>query len=109
GGVSVFDIAGEEPADGLQAGVGMRGYVHASGGGDVVGSVVVGEAPGSDEAAAPLREGAPHGHGAGPAEGNIAGLEKFDVVGGVDGCGGCGAGDEFFGVVLEVAHRGMLT
>ena len=47
--VAVLDLAGEQPADGLQAGVRVRGHVHAAGVSDVVGAVVVGEAPGADQ------------------------------------------------------------
>ncbi len=66
--VTVFDLAGEQPADGLEAGVRMRCDVHAAGDGDVVGAVVVREAPGADQRAGALREGAAYGHGARAAE-----------------------------------------
>ena len=49
--VAVLDLAGEQPADRLQAGVRVRGHVHPAGVGDVVGAVVVGEAPGADQRA----------------------------------------------------------
>ena len=50
-GVAVFDGSGEDPAGGLQAGVGVRGDAHAAGDGNVVGAVVVDEAPGAHHAA----------------------------------------------------------
>jgi hypothetical protein len=43
--VAVLDLAGEEPADGLQPGVRVRGDVHLH----VVRPVVVAEAPRADE------------------------------------------------------------
>lgn len=49
-GIAVFAGAGEDPAGGLQAGVGVRGDAHAAGDGDVVGAVVVDEAPGAHQA-----------------------------------------------------------
>ena len=55
--VAVLDLAGEQPADGLQPGVRVRRHVHAAGAGDVVRAVVVGEAPGADQRALPLRAG----------------------------------------------------
>ena len=77
-GVIVPDLAGEQPGDGLEPGVRVRRDVHPAGGGDVVGTVVVAEAPGPDETAAALRQGAVHGHRAGPAERDIAGGDDLD-------------------------------
>ena len=51
GAVAVLDLAGEEPAHRLQAGVRVRRHAHAAGVGDVVGAVVVEEAPGADQGA----------------------------------------------------------
>ena len=47
--VAVLDLAGEQPAHGLQAGVRMGGHVHPGARRYVVGAVMVGEAPGADE------------------------------------------------------------
>ncbi len=75
GRVAVLDLAGEQPADGLQAGVRVRGHDHAPGVVDLVGAVVVGEAPRADERALALREGTPHAHRPQAAEGDVAGGE----------------------------------
>ena len=80
--VAVLDLAGEQPADGLQPGVRVGRDVHAAGAGDVVRAVVVGEAPGADQRALALREGAPHGHRARAAEGDVAGFEDLHAGGG---------------------------
>ena len=55
GAVAVLDLAGEQPAHRLQPGVRVRRDAHAAGVGDVVGAVVVEEAPGADQRALPLR------------------------------------------------------
>ena len=62
GGVAVLDLAGEQPADRLQPGVRVRRHDHPARGVDLVGTVVVHEAPGSDQRALPLRESTPHRH-----------------------------------------------
>src|SRR5699024_3653289 len=69
----VLDRSGEEPADRLQSGVRMRGDVRPAGGRHVLGAVMVDEAPGANEGALPLRQGAAHLHRPGPAEGDVAG------------------------------------
>src|SRR5690606_3485226 len=86
-GIVVGDGALEGRRHGLQAGVRVRGDVHAAGGGDVVGAVVVDEAPRADEAALALGQGAVDGHGARAAEGNLAGGDDLDLgaVGAVRG------------------------
>lgn len=76
-GVAVFDGAGEDPAGGLQAGVGVRGDAHAAGDGDVVGAVVVDEAPGADHTAVAGGQQTADGHGAQPTQGHGAGLNEF--------------------------------
>ena len=76
--VAVLDLAGEQPADGLQAGVRVRGHVHPAGVGDVVGAVVVGEAPGADQRAGALGQRAAHRHRARTAERHIAAGEHLD-------------------------------
>src|SRR3712207_1236629 len=58
----VLDLAREEPADRLQTGVRVRRNVHPAGAGDVVRSVVVGEAPRTDQGTGPLWEGAADRH-----------------------------------------------
>ena len=68
--VAVLDLAAEQPADGLQPGVWMGCDVHATAGPDVVGTVVVGEAPRADQRALPLRQGPAHGHRPGAAQGD---------------------------------------
>ncbi len=79
-GVAVLDLAGEQPADGLQPGVRVRRHVHATGGADVRGTVVVREAPGADEGTVPLGQGAVHRHGAGPTERDLARGDHLDVA-----------------------------
>src|SRR3712207_7799928 len=58
----VRSLAREEPADRLQTGVRVRRDVHPAGAGDVVRSVVVGEAPRTDQGTGPLWEGAADRH-----------------------------------------------
>ncbi|GAA3727646.1 hypothetical protein GCM10022239_00610 [Leifsonia bigeumensis] len=83
----------------------MRGHDHPARRGHIIRPVMVGEAPRADEGAAALREGAAHGHGAGAAEWNVAGLEQLDPA----GRDGIRLADEFLRLDLEVAHTGMLT
>ena len=72
GGVPVLDLAGEQPAHRLQPGVRVRRDDHALAGPvDLVGTVVVQEAPGTDQGALPLRERTSHGHRAEPAERHV--------------------------------------
>ncbi len=73
GRVAVLDLADEQPADGLQAGVRVGRHDHAAGLGDRVGAVVVGEAPGADQGAVALREGTAYAHRPQPTEGYVAG------------------------------------
>ena len=75
--VAVVDLALEEPAHGLQAGVRMRRDAHPAGHRHVVRPVVVDEAPAADQRPAPLREGAAHGHRARAAERNVARLQDL--------------------------------
>lgn len=77
-GVDVFDGPGEEPAHGLEAGVRVRGYVHSARSRDIIGPVMVDEAPGADERALTLREGPAHGHRPGPAQGDAPGSDDLD-------------------------------
>ena len=103
--VAVFDLALKEPAHGLQAGMRVRWHHHPASGCDVVGAVVIDEAPRPDERAVPMRESAPDRHRAGPAERHFARMEHLHmaarrVVGGAPGLdGGC----------LAVAHRSPLA
>jgi len=79
-GVAVFDLAVEQPADGLQRRVRVRRHVHAAGRLHEVGPVVVGEAPGADEGALQLWERAADGHRVGSfAEGDELGRKVLDV------------------------------
>ena len=68
GAVAMLDLAFEEPADGLQAGVRVRRHVHAGAIADVVRPVVVGEAPRPDQGSLALRQGAAHADGARAAQ-----------------------------------------
>ncbi len=77
--VAVLDLSAEQPAHRLQSGVRVGGDVHAAGPGDVVGAIVVGEAPGADEGPGPLRQGAPHPHRARAAERHVTRGEDLDV------------------------------
>jgi hypothetical protein len=54
--VSVFDLAAEQPADGLQPGMWMRRNVHAGGSAEVVWTVMVAKTPRTDQCALPLRK-----------------------------------------------------
>ena len=60
--VSVLDLAIEQPTDRLQPGMRMRSHTHPAGCLDVVGTVVVDEAPGADQGAAALRQRTPYSH-----------------------------------------------
>jgi hypothetical protein len=57
--IAVLYLAAEQPADGLQSGVGMRGDVHPGGTPNVVWAVVVGKAPSADQRPLSLRKCAP--------------------------------------------------
>ncbi|MDQ1050463.1 thiamine biosynthesis protein ThiC [Streptomyces sp. V4I2] len=59
-----------QPADGLQAHVGVRRHLHAGVVGDVVGAVVIDEAPGTDHAAAQV----------GQQAADLGGLAELDVT-----------------------------
>ena len=72
GRVTVLDLAGEQPAHRLQAGVRVRRHDHPAGVVDLVGTVVVGEAPGPHERTTALREGTAHGHRPQPAQRDLA-------------------------------------
>ena len=63
----------------LQPGVRVRRDAHPAGVGDVVGPVVVEEAPGADQRALPLRQGAAHRHRPRAAEGYVAGRHHLDA------------------------------
>lgn len=106
-GIVVFDIALEQPGDGLQARVGVRGHVHAAGDGDVVGAVVVHEAPGADETALALGEGAVDRHGSGSAQGYFPGGDDLDLRA-IGAVGGGGGEDLFFGVLICDGHDATL-
>ena len=103
--VAMLDLALEEPAHGLQPGVRVRRHDHAAGCRDVVGSVVVGEAPRADRRAAALGERAPHVHRARTAERHVARGEHLDDRALTAPRAGTPARP---GRVLEVAHVGML-
>src|SRR6476469_10066327 len=66
--VAMLDLAFEEPADGLQAGVRVWWHVHSGAIADVVRPVVVGEAPRADQGPLAPRQGAAHADGARTAE-----------------------------------------
>ena len=66
--VTMFHLAAEQPADGLQPGVRMWGNVHPRAAADVVGPVVVGEAPRTDQRTLPLGQRPSHPDGARAAE-----------------------------------------
>ena len=66
--VAVLDLAAEQPRHGREPAVRVRRDVHPAGPRDVVGPVVVDEAPGPDERALPRRQRAPHGHRPRPTE-----------------------------------------
>ncbi len=70
--VPMLDLAGEQPAYGLQAGVRMRWHIHSAGARHVVGSVVVDEAPRADEGPRALRERPVDGHRPRPPEGGTS-------------------------------------
>ena len=78
GRVTVLDLAGEQPAHRLQAGVRVRRHDHPAGVVDLVGPVVVGEAPGPHERTAALREGTAHGHRPQPAQRDLARGQHLD-------------------------------
>ncbi|MFK4541585.1 hypothetical protein RKD29_001181 [Streptomyces tendae] len=80
-GVAMFDLSAEQPAHRLQTGVRMRGQVHATRRGDIVRTVVIGEAPGADERALPLGQRPPHAHGAWTAEGDLSSRQDIDPGG----------------------------
>ena len=72
GRVTVLDLTGEQPAHRLQAGVRVGRHDHAAGVVDLVGPVVVGEAPRAHERTTTLRQGTAHGHRPQPAERDLA-------------------------------------
>lgn len=73
--------------------------VHATGGFNVVGTIVVQEAPCANEAALLLRQGAEDCHGAWAAQGDFTGSEDFNLSVGRDL-----ATVDFSGAVLQIAH-----
>ncbi|GAA4989601.1 hypothetical protein GCM10025734_16010 [Kitasatospora paranensis] len=98
--VAVQHLALVQPADGLQPHVGVRWHLHAGLSGDVVGPVVVDEAPGSDHPAAHGRQQPPDDGGA--AECRLArGQEVADGP-----VGGLAAAAFGGGVAVEVTHGG---
>lgn len=74
----MLDGAFEQPAHGLQSGVRVGCNVHSAGDGNIGRTVVVDEAPGSDEGALALRQGPAHGHRTWPAQWHIAGGDDLD-------------------------------
>ena len=101
GAVAVLDLAGEQPAHGLQPRVRVRGDSHPARLRDLVGTVVVDEAPGPDQRAVPLRERPAYPHRARPAERHVA--RDHDLDGGRrHGCAG-----HLRGAFLQVAHAPM--
>jgi hypothetical protein len=73
--VAVLDLAAEQPADRLQPGVRMRRHVHARPGSDVVRTVVVDEAPRSDERALALWQGPAHPDRPRTTQRDLAGMQ----------------------------------
>ena len=69
GAVAVLHLAAEKPTDGLQSGMRMWRHVHAGAAPDVMGAVMVGEAPRPDQRPLPLRQRPPHPDGPGPPNG----------------------------------------
>lgn len=76
--VAVLDLPAEQPAHRLQSGMRMRCDIHPARAADIVGAVVVGETPGTDEGPGSLRERTSHGHRPRPSERDIARGEYVD-------------------------------
>ena len=74
GGIVVAHAPGEQPRAGGQVGVRVRGDVHRRRGR----AEVIGEDEGADAGALDVRQGAPDGDGAVPAQRDLAGLEDGD-------------------------------
>lgn len=80
GTVGMLNLAREEPADGRQPGVRMGRHRHACREADVVGTVVVNEAPGADQRPAALWQRPPHRHGAWAAQRHVPGSEDLGAI-----------------------------
>jgi hypothetical protein len=57
--VAVFDNTVDKPGHGWQTGVRVRRHLHAGTAGDIVGTEVIYEAPGTDHAPSPVRQQPP--------------------------------------------------
>ncbi len=101
--IKMFDGAGEQPGHGLQSGVRVARYAHAAGAGDVVGAVVVQEAPGADQTALLLRQGAEDRHGPRSAERYRPWFEDLKLIE-----AGEGSAVLFGRHLFKVAHRASL-
>ncbi|GAB3995795.1 hypothetical protein GCM10029992_14000 [Glycomyces albus] len=77
--VAVLDLAGEQPAHRLEAGVGVRWEVHAARSRDFDRAVVVGEAPRPDEGPGPLRERSADVKGPRSAQRHVPWFEHVDL------------------------------
>src|SRR5690606_16075378 len=106
--VPVQDLPREEPRDRLEAGVRVRGHLHAVGAvpdlRQRVRAVVVEEAPRADERARALRDRAPHAHRARAAERDVPVLEDLDHLGRAALRVRPGGAHALLGTGLEVAH-----
>jgi len=78
GAVAMLDLASEQPAYGLQSGMGVRRDVHAAGDGHIVGAIVVHKAPGADERSRTLRKRPAHAHGARAAQRHLPWGQDLD-------------------------------
>ena len=78
-GVTVLELAAEEPAGGLQPGVRVGREHHPAGLVDLVGAVVVDEAPGADQRAVALRERASYAHRPRTSQWDVTRSKHLDV------------------------------
>ena len=78
-GVAVLELATEEPAGGLQARVRVGREHHPARPVDLVGTVVVDEAPGPDQRSVALRERASYAHRPGTSQRDVTRSKHLDV------------------------------
>jgi hypothetical protein len=100
--VAMVDIAVEQPADGLQTDVRVRRHCHARPISDVIGPVVIDEAPGANQAPAEVRQQPPHYRAA--TQAHLAALE--DLVDGLRGDLCATAGNSELWQAIDIAHVG---
>jgi hypothetical protein len=102
----VFDLPAEQPAHRLQAGVRMRGDVHTARRGDVIRTVVVREAPGSDQRPGPLRQRPPYAHRTRAAQGHLPRRQHIDQGrSGLPPVVDQGSAPQLRGFGFDIAHR----